>query len=1144
MKQYQDMIDSLDTNQRAAATMRKNAVIAAGAGSGKTRVLSARFVHLIVERGFTIDQILTLTFTTKAAAEMYSRIHGTLQETDHPNARKALESFHLAKIQTIDSFCNAIARSASRAWGVSPDYSIEADQAQLLAENLALTFFLEHRASPALAHLLKNNTMASLPAELFAKTMIRYSPISAPLDFDGMFAAQSREIEQLFKKTLDEALSTLDKMGSLRASSKILEKILLLLKQFPDRPDMNDREGIIAFLRHSAGIAQTTKPGNVKQEELINLKKLIEDYREHIHPALCSAGNYLLNRTIIKEVFSLLDEFQTLFNQKKREAGILTFTDVARMAVDTLINDPDLRCSYKSELRAIMIDEFQDDNELQKDLLFLLAEREDRQERSLPQPEDLSPDKLFFVGDEKQSIYRFRGADVSVFRALAQELGEQEMPRLDTNYRTETPLLNLFNTLFPAVFLGSSAQSGQEIPLYEARFVPIKPFQNTPDVHPRAEILLAFTPDPEDEDADALDQHEAEAEAVARTIAQLVQTGFPVRDGTTVRPVRSDDIAILFRSGRRQYLYERFLRQYGIPSQSESLSGLFSDAPVNDLYCLLRLAVFPEDNLAYATLLRSPFVAIGDEAFTAAMLDRQSGEEGTEEPFCDTTLNALAGRDQEQFLRGKNLYRETCAQADRIPIASLVSDLWYRMGYRYSLLAKPSISQFTELYDYFFELARQADERNEPIAVFLDTVADTMESGEKIEGLDIPVDRTGGVRLMTIHKSKGLEFPVVFLVDASNTGKSGKSSEPVYFSSGSGLSLNTAPPDDCEEAESNWFFERDKEEERKKKEAELRRLLYVAMTRAETALFIAGKIRKDPGPDYDVSTPEGIHEFLADRESENEEKASAPGKRRSYASFFDLLLPAVSGEQIEGLAITVIGSEADTAGERSLHATVEPGASERDHTKLAAVPVSRYSRLEQTRFPATALHVPVVPPPTAPVRGKDVLDRLLDKENITAAEFGTIAHRAIEARFTGIPAPIPADIASTVETMADRFFASDLGTMAKNARWREAEYSFITRIPFMGNLLTITGQADLVFEHEGTIHIVDYKTDATENPENHRIQLEIYRKAMHDIQKKPVKTWIYYLRSGSTAEVLPEPSGQVFFLHADKLSSSTKKESV
>ena len=140
MKQYHEILTSLDTNQQQAATIDKNAVIAAGAGSGKTRVLSARYVHLVVERGLAVDQILTLTFTTKAAAEMYSRIHATLRETDHPNARAALESFHLAKIQTIDSFCNAVARSACRSYGVSPDFSIDADQARRLAESLALAF--------------------------------------------------------------------------------------------------------------------------------------------------------------------------------------------------------------------------------------------------------------------------------------------------------------------------------------------------------------------------------------------------------------------------------------------------------------------------------------------------------------------------------------------------------------------------------------------------------------------------------------------------------------------------------------------------------------------------------------------------------------------------------------------------------------------------------------------------------------------------------------------------------------------------------------------------------------------------------------------------------------------------------------------
>ena len=138
------------------------------------------------------------------------------------------------------------------------------------------------------------------------------------------------------------------------------------------------------------------------------------------------------------------------------------------MALDGLINDPVLRKHYKTEIKAIMIDEFQDDNQLQRDLLFLLAEDENRMEKSVPTQRELCPRKLFFVGDEKQSIYKFRGADVSVFRQLTSDLipesRRKSLPVLETNYRTEEALLNLFNKIFPLVF----SMGGEYI--YEASF--------------------------------------------------------------------------------------------------------------------------------------------------------------------------------------------------------------------------------------------------------------------------------------------------------------------------------------------------------------------------------------------------------------------------------------------------------------------------------------------------------------------------------------------------------------------------------------------------------------------------------------------------------------------------------------------------
>ncbi|HHU35843.1 MAG TPA: UvrD-helicase domain-containing protein [Treponema sp.] len=1129
MNNYQEIMQSLDKNQFEAATISKNAVIAAGAGSGKTRVLAARYIHLIVERGFTVDQILTLTFTTKAAAEMYSRIHTTLRETDHPNAKAALDSFHLAKIQTIDSFSNAITRSACRNYGVSPDFSIEADQARHLAETLALPFFLEHRSSKALGQLLKKFTMADLPSKLFVETMIRYSPLSAPLDFTGFFLKQSEEMETLFPKYVNSFFQTVNEISRFNIQGATFNGVQKALETIPEHlgcPDYDDREGIIKLLHSATQVEKIRKPGNVKQPELVELKESLKNYSSNVYFQLLSVCNFVLNREYIVETLTLLDEFQDLFNEKKRQAGILTFTDVARMAVDALIDNPDLRAGYKENIKAIMIDEFQDDNELQKDLLFLLAEKEDRREKSLPKPTELCPDKLFFVGDEKQSIYRFRGADVSVFRSLARDLGEDEMPRLDTNYRTEKPLLNIFNTVFPKIFLPSENPAGEPLALYEARFAPIEANRNTEGISPHAEIQLVFTQNIDEDDPDELDSNEAEAEAVARKIAELIQTGFPVRDGSQVRPVRSDDIAILFRSGTRQYLYEQFLREYNIPSQSESLRGLFADAPINDLYVMLRLAVFPTDASAYAAFLRSPFVAVSDEAFVQAMLDKLSEEPEAIEPFCTTTAEKLTTRDRQQFDLGKKLYDEIREKADRIPTAELISDLWYRFGYRYSLVSNPSVAHFTELYDYFFELARQADERNEPIAIFLDSVADFMDSGEKVDGLDIPIERSGGVRLMTVHKSKGLEFPVVFLVDAANVGNRRKNTLPVYFSNDSGISINTGSPDDAEEAVSNWFFEKTKEEDIKMDEAELRRLLYVAMTRAETALFISGKTTAPLDEIGREHTADEIRESLTKAWEKRQENAQKEHRPVRFSSFLDLLLPAVCEEPISGLELTEIGVPGNLPNAQFSSPTSQQTPSKISNQEISTldeVCEATYPRAARSRFPATALpfsdSAQLKMFANTPVQENDRLNRLIKENDLTPAEFGTLAHRVIESHITGLPVPITPTLLPIAQEMADRFFSSTLGTMAKNATWRDAEYGFITRMVIDGRKLTITGQIDLVFEHNGILHIVDYKTDSREIPEEHQTQLSIYTKAITEIHKKPVKSWIYYLRTGNVVAI-------------------------
>lgn len=1136
-KTYENVMAELDANQRSAACIGENAVIAAGAGSGKTRVLAARYLHLVIERGIPVDEILTLTFTRKAASEMYGRIYSTLRDTDHPLAEGAVNDFYLARIDTIDAFCNSVARNACRRYGIAPDFSIDNDRAKLAAEELALKFFLEKRKSPAIRQLMKRYSLAELPSRLFADTAMRYSTISSPPDFAAWLDNQSKEIAERFGATSKELARGMERMAALAQSgSKTGAQVASALDPFPDMPEEGDASGLSRFIARCDRLAAIALPGRATEPSLAELKEILSDFKKKLYPEFLSIANYVLNRPFVEETMALLSEFQERFNELKRQQGILTFPDVSRLALDALIDDPELRSAYKSSTSAIMIDEFQDDNALQRDLLFLIAEKEGRMDRSVPGPDELCPDKLFFVGDEKQSIYRFRGADVSVFRALARDLAPAvnaasengtARPDLRTNYRSESGLIESFNRIFPFVFINKKLYPDGKEPMYEAAFSPIGSSRHTEGLTPSIDILLVNEDNFSGEDPLELPPDETEAAEVARRIRELIDSGFPVRDGDRTRTCEPDDIAILFRSGTRQHLYERSLREAGIPSQSETLRGLFTDAPINDLYALLRLAVYPEDNTAYAMVLRSPFVAIGDLAFTAAMLARVNAEgEGkpVPAPFAEGAESDFDPEDAESFRRGRTLFAMVQSMADRAPATELITRLWYGEGYRYELLADPALHRYMELQDYFFELARQSDERGETLATFLDRIQELMRNGDKIEGLDIPAERSGGVRLMTVHKSKGLEFPVVFLVDSGNEGRGTRNDAPVFFSEESGISVNSGGAEEAENARANYFYEKGREEERNREQAELRRLLYVAMTRAETRLFISGRIQGG-------SEESDLRSMVADILDRKDKNADTKGTPVVNRSFLDLLFPAILADDLPGVAVgeilparRVTGAIPRMNGAGNVVGSPHETSAKETAELYESLPRAEYPPSPRSRYSANSLHEdPVVPERTGIEKAApDALDGLLRKTGVSPNDFGTFAHRTIESRFTGNPVFMPEEIRKEAERMADRFAESALGGMASKATWRKTEYGFITRYVHEGRPVAVTGQMDLLFEFEGTVYVVDYKTDRAEDPSVHEEQLAVYRKAAADLTKKPVETWLYYLRNGHAVKVAPK----------------------
>lgn len=1122
MKTYRQQIENLNDTQKKAVEISCNAVIAAGAGSGKTKVLASRFLHLLTQKKIPVDEILALTFTRKAAAEMRTRIYSTLMETEEPEAKEAAGEFFSARIETIDSFCASICRDACRTYGVTPDFTIDDEAISQAAEKKALEFILANRNSDAVRSMLKKFALKDLPAKLFVEIMKNYSSISSPLDFEEIMKTQLKKTKEYFVSTAKRINSLIEDLRSFdeQKNSSTWNELQEALQADCSPPDISDRNEIVTFIKHCAGINNVPNRINV----IKGTKKELAEEMEKLLPL----ANYILNKNIIEETFGLLSEFQEIFNDEKRKSGVLTFRDVSMMAVDALKNDKTLRNFYKNSFRNIMIDEFQDNNSIQRDLLYLISEDDAKSLKTgadVPEARNLTENKLFFVGDEKQSIYLFRGADVSVFRKLKNDLGNSsEMPQLSVNYRTEKELLETFNTIFPHIFPASTESN--PAPEYEAEFIPVDAAISTAGCTPGFEILLAAEENFKDEKTNYMDKTDTEADEVALRIKKLVDEGFPVRNESrpgSTRPCTYNDIAILFRSTAKQRHFERHLRNYGIPYQSEAVSGLFADAPANDIYAFLRLALNPEDTYSYMTALHSPFVAADDETFTRILLARAESKDSDCEfngPFSEEDLRYVSPSCTERFKRASVLYNDIKKNMDKLPVTELVSKLWYEYGYRYNLVCEPDLLHYAEIYDYLFELARQADAQSLSLAEFLDKLEEKNISGEKFDEIDIPAGRKGGVHLMTVHKSKGLEFPVVFIVDAGNKGRTETNDKPFYFSNENQVTINTEAPEELKNiknAGGNFFYNEAQKENNAKRKAEIRRLLYVAVTRAEIKIFVSGNFSlKVKEPVEEERTEEQLRKILEDQFSQ--ETKQDPSK----VSFFDLLLPAVikAGEKSRGIKIREILPRQERKSKKD---------SKRESAGFSYGPEPViYKPQEQKRYTASTLHeITGGTDTTAQAYDTDAhAEDFFDKYDIDPAEFGSYVHAVIESGFTGKPARIPAEIRGEAQKLADRFFASETGIAAKNASWRKIEYGFLSKIKTNGipDNSIISGKMDLIFESNGDLFIVDYKTDRMENPEIHRPQLRLYAEAAERMfrQEFPgakIKPILYYLRTGNTVEI-------------------------
>jgi ATP-dependent helicase/nuclease subunit A len=1208
-----DLLNGLDDEQIKAVTLETNGVVSAGAGSGKTKVLASRYAWLVIEKKLMPDEILTLTFTNKAVSEMYSRIYRYLLDQDDAEAAGALKDFHKARISTLDSFSANVARAAAARYGISPDFSSDDTALRDLAREAALRFVLDHRETPAIRQLLVDHKIKNLAEEIFAKVVLNYSPISSPLDLNKDLSAQKEEIIRVWLEKVQEVTNITGLItGALRTLAEINKSInftkslgdILLESPPPPLPDINPlletmktsvaadsdwsaelplpetRLAIKKYFDYYSVLIAARIPGRYGDvyTPIVEYFKLLKGKDgDGLYHELEAIANYAFNFGLCEGIFELIKKFQDEFNAKKRETGFLSFNDIARLAVDALKDHPDIRKAYKDSLGMIMIDEFQDNNALQRDLIYLLAEKPDRTGKGIARAEELENNRMFFVGDEKQSIYRFRGADVAVFRSLGRTMGIENGIELIHNYRSQPGLIAVFNHIFRDVFL----PPGPDVPDYEAAYGFMKPSMSAEikNENPLAHFCFLNGEALPKDDTAGLKSQDLEAVFIAARIRDMVRNRekIPRRNGTKTEWLACTwgDFAVLERAYTHQSILEKHFRAFGIPYNTDRPTGLFNDAPILDTRAFLRLLVYPDDRIAYAALIRSPFMRLSDLSLAVCMLsiDTNAKTPGKNpEPFAEENEKLIPEDELVLYRQARERYQSLREASRTLPVTELLIKLWFEEGYRCETLWTESAQVYESLFDLFFSLAAECDAKGKSLADFIEYLEDVINREEKPDDKDIPGEGEGGVRIMSIHKSKGLEFPVVFIYDSSRAGNIKRSTDLISYHEQYGVILGIPQAEELPLG-GNYFRRIMEDEEKAKDTAELRRLLYVAMTRAEYKLFLTFTLPRQTikeREDWDMAAEEFTNGTIRRRLVQLDEKSE--GKRDTFIRILAGILHASPSslcalEEIPLLTRDEIRKAASMGREstdRQKRLSFRQLGSSQKEAALAAE--SFYNGAEllcegKAAKPYLAasklLYKPEGRGNILKESGSDdaAFDLLLEKAGLTPADFGSLVHALLESRLKGLPCETLPKIRYRLDekagqsllalagSMADSFLASELGKRWASAQvsgknFSQSEFSVITAAEVEGKAVAITGQIDLIFEEDDEVVVLDFKTDRVENPEDHYGQLSAYNRAAGDIFGKPVSLWLYYLRPGSAVNV----TGEVRELSLEELAAQAMAE--
>ena len=894
----------------------RDILVSAAAGSGKTAVLVERIVNRICVDNppVDIDRMLVVTFTKAAAAEMRERVSRAIdslkeQKPDDENLQRQSTLVHNALITTIDSFCLFVVQNNFAQLNLDPDFRI-GDQAELklmLKDALAQVFEDNYARedNEAFINLIdtyskgrNDSAVRQMVEDIYYKAGSSSWPrkwMNSLLRLYDIKSAKQLEDSEIIKEIVDysrvlleETVQELTMAKDLAAATPGLEKYALTLSEdialFDGITDVTGYVGMQEFLNKiSFGrIAVIRKfDGDEKKKERVKsmrdaAKKTVDGIKQKYFGMSTKLMYEQLERQrpFVKELIRLSLEFYDAMEAVKTRKRVFDFSDIEHFALRILVDEQTLEPTetareFSKHFEEIMIDEYQDSNQVQEDILTAISR------------EYQGVGNMFMVGDVKQSIYRFRMARPELFMEkyntyTSDDSGHQRID-LHKNFRSRNEVLDFTNDIFYKIMAADlgNVQYDDDAALY--------PGASYPKETMRPELLLVDYKDEElseiidDEDGDKV---QIEALLIANRIRSLMENGM-VTDKKTgqLRTVQYRDIVILSRSvATWGNTVAAVLKDCDIPAHVESNTGYFSSYEIQVILSMLRILDNPLQDIPMAAVLASPIVGMDDEELAQI----RSAFKGVS--FAQAALSAMAGEDgyEDEKLKAFALVFERLrgAVADT-PIHELLYMMLDETGfYRYAS-AMPAGKRRRQNIDMLIEMAAAYEKTSYKGLFHFVRYIDIQQKYEIDYGeADTAGENDDVVRIMTIHKSKGLEFPVVFV---SGLGKGfntqdTKSDLVIHEKLGLGLVEKTKSP-----RTKRPSLIRNEIESRIKREnlGEELRVLYVALTRAKEKIILTGGLSN------------AQKSFEKYRGNINADQPISFGQREKAGCYLDWIIPAM-----------------------------------------------------------------------------------------------------------------------------------------------------------------------------------------------------------------------------------------------------------